>query len=230
MAAESSRPTRPASKGERGNTVNVARGRLIALEGIDGCGKSLQALRLRDALEARGYPAQVFREPGDTPYGRELRRIFVEGRDVAPEEEVRLFLEDRRIDVRDNIEPALARGEMVVMDRYYLSSVVYQGALGVDPVWIRTANEEIAPIPDLTLVLDLDPATARARIQSARGGTNTFEEHDYLASVRALYRGYCEEDTIDCVDADRSPEAVHLDLLDRVERLLVAWTRAPSDG
>lgn len=200
--------------------MSTKRGALIALEGIDGCGKSMQAERLRETLVGRGLSVAIYREPGDSDYGRELRRIFVEGRDVDPEEEVRLFLEDRRIDVRDNIGPSLRNGQIVLMDRYYLSSVVYQGALGVDPESIRAANEEIAPVPDLTLVLDLDPATARRRIQAARGGTNTFEDHDYLARVRELYRRFCEEPGIVCVDADRDPEAVHSDLLAHVERLL----------
>ena len=192
-------------------------GKLIALEGIDGCGKSLQAQRLRQALEARGHSVVQLREPGDSEHGRELRRIFVEGRDVSPEEEVRLFLEDRRIDVRDNIQPALREGKVVVMDRYYLSSVVYQGALGLDPTWIREQNEEFAPVPDLTVVLDLDPSTARTRIRDARGETNTFENHDYLERVRALYLGFCDEPDIVRVDATGTVEEVHAAILAEVE-------------
>ena len=99
----------------------AAAGVLIAFEGIDGSGKSTQARRVAEALRAEGREVTLLREPGDSEFGRELRRIFVEGRDVTPEEEMRLFLEDRRIDVRDNIAPALARGAIVIMDRYYLS-------------------------------------------------------------------------------------------------------------
>ena len=186
---------------------------LVALEGIDGCGKSTQARLLKEALVKRGLAAATFREPGDTEYGRELRRIFVEGRDTTPREEMRLFLEDRRIDVHTNILPALADGKIVIMDRYYLSSVVYQGALGVDPGEILTANEAIAPRPELTLLLDIPVDVARRRIRAARGVTNTFEEHDYLDEVRAAYLSYCDAKKIVRVDATKLPGPVHRELL-----------------
>jgi dTMP kinase len=195
-------------------------GRLIALEGIDGCGKSTQAHRLVDALLACGKPAATFREPGDTKYGRELRRVFVEGRDITPAEEMRLFLEDRRIDVRDNIEPALAAGTHVVMDRYYLSSVVYQGTLGLDPQAIRTANEAFAPRPDLTLILDLPVDTALQRIEASRGGANSFEGRAYLEDVRALYLEFAREPGIETIAADQAPDDVHAALRARVLDLL----------
>jgi len=195
-------------------------GRLIALEGIDGCGKSTQARRLVEALADAGIPAVSFREPGDTEYGRELRRVFVEGRDISPEEEMRLFLEDRLIDVRDNIKPALAAGRHVVMDRYYLSSVVYQGALGLDPAMIRARNEEIAPRPDLTLILDLTVDVALQRIAVSRGQANSFEGRDYLTKVRALYLTFAAEADIETVDASVDMDAVHAALLARVREFL----------
>lgn len=195
-------------------------GVLIAFEGIDGSGKSTQALRLTDALRARGHVVTFLREPGDSAYGRELRRIFVEGRDVSPEEEMRLFLEDRKIDVRDNIAPALERGEIVVMDRYYLSSVVYQGALGLDPAMILAKNEAIAPRPDLTLVFDLDPGVALERIRAARGEANTFEDGDYLVRVRALYLRHVDGERVQAIDAARDPETVFGELLERIAPLI----------
>ncbi len=186
---------------------------LVALEGIDGCGKSTQARLLTAALVARGLAATTFREPGDTEYGRELRRIFVQGRDVSPHEEMRLFLEDRRIDVRCNIKPALAAGKVVIMDRYYLSSVVYQGTLGVDPGEILEANLAIAPPPDITLLLDIPVDVARQRIHAARGTTNTFEGREYLDRVRTLYLDYCDGADVVRVDAAAPPATVHERLL-----------------
>lgn len=200
--------------------MTTTRGYLIALEGIDGCGKSTQARRLAAALTAAGHAAVTFREPGDSDYGRELRRVFVEGRDITPEEEMRLFLEDRRIDVRENIEPALAAGTHVVMDRYYLSSVVYQGALGLDPAMIREANEAIAPRPDLTLILDLPVDVALERIESSRGQANTFEGRDYLTQVRELYLGFVREDGIETIAADTDPDTVQAALFTRVLGLI----------
>jgi dTMP kinase len=201
--------------------MTLTPGRLIALEGIDGCGKSTQAHRLVAALATRDIDAATFREPGDTEFGRELRRIFSEGRDISPSEEMRLFLEDRRIDVRDNIAPALSAGVHVIMDRYYLSSVVYQGTLGLDPVEIRAANEAIAPRPDLTLILDLPVAVALERIEASRGGANSFEGKEYLEKVRAFYLEFAREDTIETVAADVAPDEVHAALLARVLELVV---------
>jgi len=183
--------------------MTPTRGRLIALEGIDGCGKSTQAHRLVAALADHG-----------------TRAVFVEGRDISPQEEMRLFLEDRRIDVRDNIEPALAAGRHVVMDRYYLSSVVYQGALGLDPVMVRAENEAIAPRPDLTLILDLSVDVALRRIEASRGQANSFEGREYLETVRELYLGFVDETAIETVDASQEPDDVHEALLGRVLRLL----------
>lgn len=195
-------------------------GFLIALEGIDGCGKSLQTRLLVEALRERGHAVAAFREPGDSEAGRELRRIFVEGRDVTPEQELDLFVRDRRVDVRDNIEPALARGEVVVMDRYYLSSVVYQGALGLDPEAILELHRSFAPEPDLTILLDIDPETAHERIEAARGGVDSFEEREYLERVRALYLEQLGDERVVRVDASPSPERVHREVMERtLERL-----------
>ena len=184
-------PRRPSISNGEARCPRGLPGVLIAFEGIDGCGKSTQARLLRDELIARGHVVAIYREPGDTVPGRELRRIFVEGRNVTPFEEMQLFLEDRKIDVRDNILPSLAAGEVVLMDRYYLSSIVYQGSLGLDSEVIRTANEAFAPIPDLTLILDLEVATGRERIRRQRGTTNTFEAEASLLDAQRRYREYC---------------------------------------
>ena len=110
------------------------------------------------------------------------------------------------------------------MDRYYLSSVVYQGTLGVDPGEILAANEEIAPRPELTVLLDIPVTVARQRIRAARGTTNTFEEHDYLERVRARYLSYCDGEDVVRVDATALPDAVHTELLRLVLR------RGPKPG
>ena len=201
-------------------------GVLIACEGIDGSGKSTQARRLAESLRADGREVALLREPGDSEYGRELRRIFVEGRDVTPEEEMRLFLEDRRIDVRDNIAPALARGAIVIMDRYYLSSVVYQGALGLDPEMILAANEAIAPRPELTLIFDLAPAVALQRIHAARGEANSFEGADYLREVRQRYLAHVDGERVQTIDAERDPDTVFTELRSRVLELLEGESHA----
>ena len=194
-------------------------GILIALEGIDGSGKSTQARTLRDRLETGGLSAVVFREPGDTEYGDRLRELFTGGRSVSPEEEMRLFLEDRRIDVRDNILPALAAGSVVIMDRYYFSSMAYQGALGLDPEEIRVANEAFAPRPRLTLILDVAPHASTERIRASRGVTDSFEGVDYLSKVRQLFLSFVSDDVV-AIDATGSEHEVGARIWEMVEPLL----------
>jgi len=110
----------------------VNRGRLIALEGLDGCGKTTQAARIAEALRARGREVVVTREPSDGPIGTKIRAL---ARGAAPpdaERELALFTDDRREHVALVIEPALAAGRWVITDRYFLSTVADQGASGLD--------------------------------------------------------------------------------------------------
>lgn len=170
--------------------ASTAPGRLIVIEGIDGSGKSTLAARLAGRLKAAGTNAALRREPTDGPAGRELRRIITEGRKgIAPEEETALFIEDRRRHVAQGIAPDLAAGITVVLDRYYLSTAAYQGALGMDPAAIMSENETFAPPPDLAFILDLPVDEALARI-TVRGEQRTaFEKRAYLEAVRDVFLG-----------------------------------------
>lgn len=196
-------------------------GTLIAFEGIDGSGKSTQARRLNAALQERGLSTLLLHEPGDTEYGDRIRQLFEHGRTVSPEKEMQLFLEDRRIDVRDNILPALASGNIVIMDRYYFSSMAYQGALGLDPEMIRVKNESFAPRPDLTLILDVIPDTGVTRIRARSDVPNTFERVDYLLQVRELFLTFCGEDVVR-VDASGGEDAVQHEIWGLAAALLTA--------
>ena len=171
------------------DTRRLQGGFLIAFEGVDGSGKTTQARRVTNLLDASGYDAVYLREPSDGPVGQRIRSIMVAGRDkVTPEEEFRLFLDDRADDVKSNIAPALRRGAVVCIDRYYISSMAYQGALGLDPEFIRNENEKIAPVPDLVLYFRLDVETAAARITAARtGGQNLFEARAYQEAVAVQF-------------------------------------------
>ena len=192
---------------------------LIALEGIDGSGKSTQARLLCDQLRAGGADAVVFREPGDSEFGDKLRQQFRDGRTVSPEEEARLFIEDRRIDVGDNIRPALAAGKVVVMDRYYFSTMAYQGALGLDADGLRETNEAFAPRPDLTLILDLPAEVSVERILAAREAPDSYEGTEYLRRVRELFLGFCDGDVV-AVDATIGVEELAAEILKRVLAVL----------
>ncbi|HEY9898897.1 MAG TPA: dTMP kinase [Pantanalinema sp.] len=189
--------------------MNKQKGLFIAVEGIDGMGKSTQLAQLEQFLAARGFDVKRTREPTDSVYGREIRRIAQEGRDgISPDEEVNLFLKDRELDVRENILPALEAGEVVLVDRYYYSNMAYQGALGIDPERIRALNAHF-PKPDLVIMLDASPATGIGRIRGGRGETNNqgYEQEDFLAKVRAIFAAM-PDDNIVRIDASRDLEAV----------------------
>lgn len=195
------------------------RGLLIAIEGIDGAGKTTQARLLRETLEKQGYEVALFREPGDSRYGREIRELSKHGRTISAEEEMVLFREDRRIDVADNIEPALSKGAVVVMDRYYFSSMAYQGAAGLDPQYVQAQNEEFAPRPDLTLVLDVTPRVGIERIHARQDTPNSFEVAEDLEEARKFFHTFESPDVV-VVDGLPAIDAVQAQIWALVKPLL----------
>ena len=161
------------------------KGRLIVFEGIDGTGKSTHIGHLRKYLEGKGLEVVQSFEPTRGRWGRMLRDSAVTGR-LSVEEEVALFLKDRREHVETLIAPALARGAWVLLDRYYLSMMAYQGARGIDPEVIRAANEEFAPVPDAVVWLDIPVSVALDRIGN-RGERDAFETEAGLAACRSVF-------------------------------------------
>ncbi len=190
------------------------------LEGLDGSGKSTQLPRLAQRLASGGREVVQTREPYDCAPGRKIRELAQRHVPVAVEEELALFLAQRRLHVREVIAPALARGALVLSDRYFLSTVAYQGARGLDPKALLAASEAEFPLPDLALLLVLPPADGLARV-AARGGPAepAFERADFLARVReifdALDRPYLER-----VDAAGPPGAVAARIAEAVHRRL----------
>ena len=182
-------------------------GHLIILEGIDGTGKSTQAKRLGAWFEARGREVVLGREPTDGPWGRKLRESAATGR-LSPEDELEYFLKDRPQHVEEVIQPGLDAGKVVILDRYYFSTMAYQGARGFDPAEIRRKNEEFAPRPDLLVILDLDVDTALERI-GARGDTaNEFEKRGSLQRCREIFLSLADEPFARVVDSGSSLDDV----------------------
>lgn len=164
---------------------------MIAIEGIDGTGKSTLAAALGEALRARGKGVVVSSEPTKGRYGMRVRELETKGREgVTAEQEAELFLRDREEHVREAIGPGLAAGKLVVLDRYYFSTMAYQGARGMDPKAIERANLAIAPPPDLLVILELPVSEALERITRKRGSVpDAFEEAEYLERVKAVFDG-----------------------------------------
>jgi dTMP kinase len=186
----------------------VNRGQLIAFEGLDGCGKSTQIERLAASLRAAGRDVALTREPTDGEFGRRIRATAGSGEEIPPEEELRWFMEDRRAHVAEVIRPALAAGKTVLSDRYYLSTVAYQGARGCDPDQILEASEAEFPHPDLALLFEIAPAAGLARVH-ARGNVveTRFEHAGFLAAVAAIFQRL-DRPYIARIDASGSPDEV----------------------
>lgn len=163
------------------------RGILIALEGIDGAGKTTQVGALRDILGQAGVPVVVTKEPtSDTEHGRLIRASAASER-LPLAEELHAFVEDRRAHVARIIRPALEAGSVVIVDRYYLSTIAYQGARGADVVRVRRLNEAFAPVPDLLVHLDIDAARGMARVRG-RGEVSAFEREEELRVAGEIFR------------------------------------------
>lgn len=179
----------------------MEKGIFIVIEGIDGTGKSTQARRLGEWFIARGREVVLSREPTDQPWGKKLRESAATGR-LSPEDELQYFLKDRRQHVEELISPALAAGKVVILDRYYFSSMAYQGSRGFDPAEIRRLNEEFAPKPDLLLILDLDVDTAHQRIGHRGDTANEFEKHESLTRCREIFLTLKDESFARVIDSN----------------------------
>ncbi|MGD1980114.1 MAG: dTMP kinase [Akkermansiaceae bacterium] len=179
----------------------------IVFEGIDGTGKSTQVRMLAEALRKQGKEVITSKEPTDGPIGTKLRQSADSGR-LSPQEELDLFHLDRREHVENLIEPTLARGATVILDRYYFSTMAYQGCRGFDPSEIRKLNEEFAPTPDFVFILEVDLDTALSRIGIRDGEANEFEQRESLQKCHDIFAAL-DDPFVHRVDAGQSPEEVH---------------------
>ncbi|MDG4489566.1 dTMP kinase [Xanthomonas vesicatoria] len=160
-------------------------GLLIAIEGIDGAGKTTLARNLATTLEAAGACVKSSKEPTNGHWGTQLRQSAATGR-LSADEEAELLIRDRHEHVETLIAPALARGEIVILDRYFPSMVAYQGAAGL-PLDALLERNAFAPRPDVLLLLDLPPPTGLARIRARGDAPNHFETQDNLERCRAIF-------------------------------------------
>jgi dTMP kinase len=190
----------------------MSQGLFIVIEGIDGTGKSTQSKRLAEWFRSRGREVVLSREPTDGPWGKKLRESATTGR-LSAEEELECFLNDRREHVEMSIKPALAEGKVVILDRYYFSTMAYQGARGFDPAEIRLRNEAFAPRPDLLLILDLSVESAHGRIGARGDTTNEFEQRDTLSRCREIFLSLRDEPFACVIDAEPSLNVVTADIL-----------------
>ncbi|MFW9923471.1 MAG: dTMP kinase [Candidatus Thorarchaeota archaeon] len=174
-----------------------SQGFLIAIEGIDGTGKTSIVKSLIESLTKDGYQVTSFKEPtNETDAGKQIRRSYTEKR--APiEVELQWFIEDRRWNVENNILPSLEKGYIVLLDRYFFSTACYQGARrGANWKKILEINRANFPEPDLTVIIDLEPKISIQRIVKDRNSSNTFEGLQYLKKVRKIFLKIATKDKI----------------------------------
>jgi dTMP kinase len=193
--------------------------KLIVFEGIDGSGKTSLSKLLLNHVLAAGVPAVWLREPSDSALGEKIRRIAQENEHLSPQQELELFVRDRRQDVRENILPALRAGRTVVLDRYFYSNACYQGARGLDMQAIIDLNLSFAPPPDLTFIIDVDVDRALARISGSRAApAKLFEKKDFLLQVRANYLSLTGPAFVH-IDGNRGLDSVFSDVLDHYRQV-----------
>ena len=194
----------------------AGRGVFLTVEGIDGAGKSTQVRMLAEKLRAAGCEVVETREPGGAPGAEEIRRLLVEG-DAgrwSPETEVLLFTAARRDHVERVVEPALARGAVVLCDRYVDSTRAYQGA---DSAARRETVDTLHRLmigldPDLTLIFDMEPRAALTRAEGRANGEDRFERKGaaFQDRLRETFHAIAAAEPNRCVviDAGRSMEEV----------------------
>ena len=206
----------------------AAGGLFISLEGIDGAGKSTQSRLLAAHLRGLGRDVIETREPGGAAGAEDIRKLLVEGDPDrwSPETEILLFSAARRDHLERTIAPALARGAVVICDRFADSTRVYQGAARgdlrdlVDDIHARVIGVE----PDLTLILDMDPTVALARGLARQSGEDRFEDMGlpFQERLRSGFQALARDfpDRCAMVDANQAPEAIAQDIARIVEARL----------
>jgi dTMP kinase len=193
--------------------ASVNAGALVVFEGLDGSGKTTQRARLAARLRARGHTVLETAEPYEGGvWGPKIRAMARSGEALPPEEELRWFVEQRREHVRERLAPALAAGQVVLCDRYFLSTAAYQGARGLDAEAILAAGEREFPLPALVLLLEIDAARALERVAS-RGGPRepVFERREFLERVAANFRRLVRPYVVR-IDAARDEASVEADV------------------
>jgi dTMP kinase len=217
------------------------RGLFITFEGPEGSGKSTQLRLLAERLRAEGHDVLETAEPGGTPIGGQIRRVLLDSknRELCPTAELLLMFASRAQNVDQYILPALAKGTIVLCDRFTDSSLVYQGiarGLGADVVYDVDRIACRGLVPDLTLVIDIDTETGLARARQRNDQTKDVETRldeeglSFHRKVREAYRQLSldEPRRVKSIDGDRTAQEIAVDVWEQVHALRGAGFRPAS--
>ncbi len=214
--------------------MQVPAGLFLTFEGIDGSGKSSQCKRLAEALRRAGYDVVLTREPGGSEGAEDIRRLVLEGDPAkwSAETEILLFTAARRDHMERTILPALAAGKVVICDRFADSTRMYQGMSRGD---LRATVDQLHNLmigrePDLTLLIDMDPATGLSRAKGRQGTEERFEDFGLglQEKMRAGFLSLAAEfpDRFRIVDGAQDIDSVAADVLRLTEAALAARVKA----
>jgi len=206
---------------------NKKKGTLITFEGIDFSGKSVQAQLLKEELESHKLPVTFLREPGGTPISEQIRNLLLDSahEDMSPETEVLLYSAARAQMVRELIVPKLEAGEIVICDRYFDSTTVYQGyGREIHLDFIQKLNKFVTSgvLPDVTFLLDLEPDEAARRHPSRDLDRMERETGGFHQRVRAGYLKLAQEERgrFVVIDGSRSVEEIQEKIIETVRKKL----------
>ena len=201
------------------------KGKLIVIEGIDGSGKSTCAKNLAEKLNSINIKTIYTFEPTHSHYGAKLRDGML-SEDLDAEEELLLFVKDRKEHIEYMIKPALEEGYFIILDRYFYSSIAYQGAKGIDINRIINMHKDFIVKPDIVFIFHIPINIALNRIISKRGIADRFENETYLKKVDKIFHSF-NEPFIYHIDTDKDIKIVDKELFNILEesKILVPYSR-----
>lgn len=192
------------------------KGKLIVIEGIDGSGKSTCAKNLAEKLNSINIKTIYTFEPTHSHYGAKLRDGML-SEDLDAEEELLLFVKDRKEHIEYMIKPALEEGYFIILDRYFYSSIAYQGAKGIDINRIINMHKDFIIKPDIVFIFHLPIDIALNRIISKRGIADRFENETYLKRVDKIFHSF-NEPFIYHIDTDKDIKIINDELFNILEK------------
>jgi dTMP kinase len=194
--------------------MNDYPGILIAIDGIDGAGKTTQVRLLESAMLSVGEVVLVSKEPTDGEWGQKLRDSALKGR-MPVEQELDAFIRDRQDHLKKKVIPALEAGSVVILDRYFYSTIAYQGILLADHTTIEQRIRADVVVPDAAYWLDLSADVAVSRVTARDGQPNLFERQEDLARAREIFRAISASDSkLRRIDGTMSVQSLHQQIVD----------------
>jgi len=190
-------------------TENSYSGEFVVFEGLDGSGQTTQAKLLKEYLEEQGFKVLMTKEPTlDSLAGKKIRQILDEKEEISPAELQKLFVQDRKEHLENEILPALKRGEVVISDRYFFSTFAFGAASGLDLEWLIDLNKDF-PVPDLTFILKARPETCLQRIEKRGTAKTLFEKKEKMGKAWQVYEILLQRfENLFLIDAEQSIEQV----------------------